>query len=444
MKKIIFFLACLLPFITQAQKNISDSADKAWFPEAKFGVFIHWMLDGISYDSLCADYKKFSPLVAASAQKFTAANFNPGFWAEQFKSWGAKYVVITTKHHIGFSLYDCDGKDFSAAKASPAKRDLLKEYADAMRAAGLKVGFYFSLPDAMNPDYCSIVMNEKSVDWQNSDFGRWQKFTNQMLAEIRHLCINYGTVDLFWFDGDWERTAELWRSFDIADTIRKYQPHAVINNRLRHIELGDYTTPEMVLPVNKPVWNSGWFELCTTLGYNWNGPDAFKNLKNPAELVRIFGDMISIGGNVLLNISPDYTGKISDEQIEKMSELGKWITSHSEAIYGAKPGLPHGLFNGASTHKGSTIYLIAYETAPELVVKNLEGEIESITHLKTGTPLKWRNMADYHSENNTKGWRFITLPDNLREEFATVIKIKFKDKKVTIKAPTGESIIWMD
>jgi len=180
------------------------------------------------------------------------------------------------------------------------------------------------------------------------------------------------------------------------------------------------------------------------LAYNWDGPDAEKSLKATSETVRILGDIITMGGNLLLNVSPDNTGKISNNQIDKMNQLGTWISEHKEAIYGTQSGLPLGLFNGGSTHRGSTIYLIAYETAPELVIKNIEGDIETITHLKTGTPLKWRNMDDYHSDNNRKGWRFISLPTQLVEQYGTVIKITFKDKKVRIKNPDKTYLDWVD
>jgi len=429
-----------------SQNYEPDSIGKAWFPDAKFGIFVHWVIDYFPKNNLSdvsTNYPKYWKEANVASSKFTASNYNPVIWAKQFKSCGAKYVVLTTKHHVGFALYDYKGANFTAKNNSPAKRDLLTDYVKAMRNEGLKVGFYFSLPDWMHPDYLTLKTsnNGKEVDWQKSDFVRWKKFTDEMLAEIRHLCTAYGKIDLFWFDGDWERSAEMWRSKEIADTIYKYQPHAVINNRLRSSEIGDYSTPEMIVPLKAP--DKGWTELCTTLGYNWAGTDSEKDLKNPSELVRIFGDMLTIGGNTLLNVSPDQTGEISSNQFEKINLLGNWIRLNSEAVYGSRAGLPWGLFNGGSTRKGSTIYLIAYETSPnELVVKGIEGEIERITHLSTGTELKFRTMSDYHSDNGRKGWRFITLPKELIEPFGTVLKITFKNKKVSIKSPEGDTINW--
>lgn len=446
MKKII--LSLLLSGIFSAgfsQMKNQDSVMKAWFPEAKFGVFVHWMptFEG-GKELMKNDYAEYQKRAYREAKLFTASNYKPDEWAAMFSSWGAKYVVLTTKHHLGFALYDEKNHSFDAKKASPAKRDLLREYANAMRSRGLKVGFYFSLSDRMNPDYFSLSVSDdgKTVNWQKSDFVRWKKFTDQMLAEIKHLSTAYGQVDLFWFDGDWERSADMWRSMEIYDTIRKYQPQAVINNRLGHIELGDYATPEMIVPGKR---FPGWFEFCTTLGYNWAGPDAHKDLKEAPELVRIFGDVITLGGNVLLNIAPDYSGHISVEQQQRMALLGKWIVDHAEAVYGTSAGLPWGLFNGGSTRKGSTIYLIVYESSKyELVVKGLEGTIESVTHLATGSPLQWRNMNDYHNDEGRKGWRFITLPEELKEEYATVIKITFKNNMVTVTDPNKVSVVWKD
>ena len=448
LKKITFIaIFIFISISSNAQSLVSDSTAKAWFPDAKFGVFVHWLID-YSLPENTADitlnHKKYWLEANKAAASFTAKDYHPELWAKEFKSWGAKYVVLTTKHHVGFALFDYPGAKFTAKKCSPAKRDLLIEYVKAMRAEGLKVGFYFSLPDRMHPDYYSLKTsdNGKQVDWKQSDFIHWKKYTDEMLGEISHLCRNYGKIDLFWFDGDWERSAEMWRSKDIADTISKYQPGAVINDRLRHIDLGDYSTPEMKVP-GMAKSNNKWMELCTTLGYNWDGPDSQKDLKEPQELVRIFGDMLSIGGNTLLNVAPDGSGVISQVQVDKMSLLGNWINAHSEAVYGSRAGLPWGLFNGGSTRKGSTIYLIAYETSTgELVVKGLEGEIESVTHLATGKPLKVRCMNDYHSENGTKGWRFISLPAELVEPYATVVKITFKNKKVKIDTPDGKYLDW--
>lgn len=443
-KRFLLLVALIALFVVgnvSAQPFQADTVAKAWFPDAKFGVFVHWLLDVSHRDASKLPYTEFQANCLAEAQTFTADKYDPKLWAKMFKSWGAKYVVLTTKHHLGFALYDSPYNQFTALKSTPAKKDLVKEYCDAMRAEGLKVGLYFSLPDWYNPDYPSLQMrnNGKEVVWEKSDFVAWKRYSDNMLNEVRHLCTQYGRIDLFWFDGDWERSADLWRSAHIVDIINEYQPWAVINNRLRSAQFGDYSTPEMVIPAVGP---KGWWELCTTLGYNWCGPDAEKSLKKPSETVRILGDVLTMGGNLLLNVSPDYSGVITKPQVDNMQLLGKWINEHAEAVYNTERGLPAGLFNGGSTHKGSTIYLIAYETAPELVLKNIEGEIESITHLKTGKPLKWRNMDDYHSDDNRKGWRFISLPANLVEPYATVVKITFKDKKVKVKNPDGTFTEW--
>ncbi|HOJ65362.1 MAG TPA: alpha-L-fucosidase [Paludibacteraceae bacterium] len=425
------------------QQNHTLHPDKRWFKDAKYGVFVHWTLNVSHKDRERMPYEEFQIKCFDEAKKFTANNYDPKLWAKMFKSWGAKYVVLTTKHHLGFALYDSEYNQFTALKSTPANRDLVREFCDAMRYEGIKVGLYFSLPDKFNYDYPTLVTqnNGKEVIWQQSDFVAWKRFTDNMLNEIKHLCTNYGRIDLFWFDGDWERNADMWRSKEIVDTINKYQPWAVLNNRLRSANIGDFSTPEMVIPIDK---RNGMWELCTTLGYNWDGPESQKSIKKPSETVRILGDVITQGGNLLLNISPDYSGSISQPQIKSMELLGKWITEHAEAIYDTEQGLPLGLFNGGSTRRGSTIYLIAYETAPELVLKNIEGEIESIVHLKSGKHLTWRNMDDYHSDNNRKGWRFISLPTNLIEPYATVLKITFKDKKVKVKKHDGTYLEWKE
>jgi alpha-L-fucosidase len=407
-------------------------AEKQWFTQAKYGTFIHWCLDGDSNETFANQFPEaYRKASLSSAKRFRSDGFDANTWAKEIKKAGSKYVVLTTKHHVGFALFDSPRNRFTATKCAPGGKDFVKPFCEAIRKEGLKVGLYFSLPDRSHPFYHSIKMKDKlQADSVLSDFSAWEKFTSDMLFEISWLCRNYGKIDLFWFDGDWERNAALWKSRQIVDTIKKYQPWAVINNRLRDKDLGDYSTPEMVIPKEAPGHFPAW-ELCTTLGYNWDGPDADKNLKSPTEILEILSHVFHLGGNVLLNISPDKSGKLPENQISVLEKTGDWIRMHQEAIFGTYPGLPSGLFDGKSTIKDGVLYLfLAGKQERELVLRGIEGEIESAQMLHSGEKLPTRWMRDYHErDQNAKPWKFIKIrAEQCRSDFSAV-KVTFKGGK---------------
>lgn len=434
----LFYILTLSTQTIEAQKlKPPIRPEAAWFDSARFGIFMHWMLDGIpeaKADKRQETFRRFQEVSRREALKFTADQYNPEAWAALIKNWGAKYTVLTTKHHLGFALYGAPGQQFNAKEHSGARKDLLKPWVEAIRKEGLKVGLYFSLPDRMHPDY-ETLEKDSAGKWisKAKDQESWNKFSRQMLSEIAFLCKNYGQIDLFWFDGDWERSAKEWCSFQIMDTIRKYQPKAVVNNRLRHIDLGDYATPEMILPLQAPGHYPMW-ELCTTLGYNWNGKDAERDIKSPEELIRILAHTCRLGGNLLLNVSPDYKGVISTRQIEPMNELGNFIRQNQEAIYGSKAGLPLTHFEGASTQKNGILYLWVLDYPEnEIVLKGIEGRIVKASILHNGQNITWREMADYHNQNGRRGWRFFKLPPKSeRPALGLIVKIEFENNTFTI------------
>lgn len=413
-----------------------------WFPDAKLGIFIHWVLKACpSWPSPEPPASERRAAAREAAKEFTAAKFDARQWARMFKSWGAKYVVLTTKHHIGFALFDCPGSPFTAKNDSPAGRDLIAEYVEALREEGLKVGLYYSLPDWSHPDYPSLTGGDDPCKYSKEDDpARWQKFLDHMFAEVRHLCTAYGKIDLLWFDGDWERSAEQWKTVELAHMIEELQPHIVMNNRLRHKALGHYGSPESNAPLG-PRGEANW-EFCFTPGENWDGKRANINVKPGHELTRIFGDMIGMGGNVLMNVAPDNEGFIPPAQTEPISAMGRWVNEHAEAIYGTEAGLPAGLFNGSSTRRGSVLYLIAYDKPqPELVVKGLQGEVESVTLLKSGKPLDYRASGG-RAKFGLAGWLFINLPEEDCDPIATVVKITFKGDVVEVTKPAGGKETW--
>ena len=422
----------------------SDTTIQAlkWFPDAKFGIFIHMTLQNVEWiEEEIHIYKNSLEVAKRGAEKLDLSKYDARQQAKMFKSWGAKYVVLTTKHHAGFALFD-GPTDFNVMNSSNVKRDIVGEYVDAIRAEGMKVGLYFSLPDWLHPDYASLVNEKIPLEERKktrayaieNDTVKWNRFVEQMFKEVEFLCTNYGKIDILWFDGDWERSAEQWRSKELACMIHRLQPECVVNNRLRHIDLGHYSTPESVVPLAD---RGGWWEFCMTPGDNWDGQAADTNIKPPAELIRITADVIGMNGNMLMNVAPIDKGAISPKQIKAMNEVGKWITEHSEAIYGAKGGFPHGLFNGAVTRKDNTLYLFVHDAPKnEIVLKGTQNNIKRITHLKSGKELKWRVSGGFKGWGK-KGWIYIQVPKNCIEKYTTVIKVEFEEEDVTFDTPSG-------
>jgi len=412
-----------------------------WFPAAKFGVFIHWTLKNVEMDydqpveEMSLDLQR-----QWAREKWTAENFDARQWARSFKDWGAKYAVLTTKHHVGFCLFDAPGAEQTSVNIAPAGRDLVAEYVEALRAEGIRIGLYYSLPDWSHPDYASCAGGDNPRSYSRTDEPeRWERFLKQMFAEIEHLCTAYGEIDMLWFDGDWERTVEQWRSEQLVEMILSHQPQIVLNNRLRHPCLGHVASPESSAPL---AGRHDHWEFCTTPGDNWDGQAANNNLKQPPELVRVFADMVGMGGNLLLNIAPKADGTIPPEQVDVMSGLGKWIVPRSEAIYNAEKGLPAGLFNGASTHKGGVLYLIACD-APrrELCVKGLQSEVKRVTHVPSGTELSWRRSGG-RANFGKAGWLFIDTPAELMDEPAFVVRVEFTDDVCEVSCPDGKRLKW--
>ncbi len=414
-----------------------------WFPEAKFGVFIHWVLtsvmgEGVPRPDSGRDHRAWATEAAAG---FTAEHFDARDWARRFKAWGARYVVLTTKHHIGFALFDTDRARFTAAKSSPAGRDLVREYVDALHDEGLRVGLYYSLPDWCHPDYASLPGGHDPKKYaETPDPERWERFLQDMFAEVRHLCSAYGQIDLLWFDGDWERTADQWQTPQLVRMVENLQPGIVMNSRLRHACLGHYGSPEQAVPLAPP---HGWWEQCMTLGEKWPyHADDMPHQKPVGELVRTFGDICGMGGNLLLNVGPYPDGRIPPEQIAPMEGLGAWITAHAEAVYGTEAGLPTGLFGGASTHRGSVLYLIAYDTPrDELVVKGLRSPVRRATHLASGTELAHRSSGG-RAKFGKPGWLFVRVPEERMDDHATVVRLEFEDDVCEVDCPSGGRLTW--
>ncbi|MDU2242728.1 MAG: alpha-L-fucosidase, partial [Paenibacillus sp.] len=283
-----------------------------WFEDAKLGIFIHYgiyAVDGVSeswsFHNGVISYEDYMKQLDG----FTASRFDADSWAELIEKSGAKYAVLTTKHHDGVALFDTKYSDLSVVKRTPARRDIVKEYAEAISKRGIRLGLYYSLIDWSHPDYPSVYpggivpedlsrVNRFSdpLDGEQ-DEEKWQNFLQFNRHQLSEILTRYGTVDLLWFDGDWERSAEQWGLPEFKEFLRSFNPNILINSRLAGH--GDYKTPEQGLPITRP---EGPWEFCTTINTSWGYQPKDQKYKTLKQIIRMFCDCISMGGNMLLNI----------------------------------------------------------------------------------------------------------------------------------------------
>ena len=438
------------PFSIQAWNNGDNNHFKSdctlpgleWFPDAKFGIFIHMTLQNVPMTpEESSTYKHSHSKAREIASRLDLSNYDAKEQAKMFKEWGAQYVVLTTKHHVGFALFD-GPDDFNVMNSSNVKRDIVREFVDALREEGIKVGIYFSLPDWTHPDYASVANEKLPISERKAtrayaietDTIKWNRFVKDMHEQVRFLCTNYGKIDLLWFDGDWERNGEQWKSKDLAAMIYELQPECVVNNRLRDPDLGHYATPEFNIPLSR---RESWWEYCMTPSDSWDGEGADQNMKTPAELIRIFSDVVGLGGNVLMNVVPLDKGALTEPQVTTLSEVGNWINKNSEAIFEAQCDFPLGLYDGPVTRKGKNLYLFVHDIPKTgIYLKGTQNNIKRASILENGKELAWKYVGG--DENGKKRWLLnIDLPKEDISEYTTVVKLEFEDENIEFRTPDG-------
>ena len=380
-----------------------------WFPDAKLGIFIHYGIYAVK--GIPESWSFFNGQISyedymSQLDGFTASKYDPESWAALFERAGAKYAVLTTKHHDGVALWDTQANDLSVVKKTPAGRDLVTPFVEALRRHHLKVGFYFSHLDWSHPDYATIYPRRDSVEqpdpsrYQNRfaypEAGkespeRWANFIKFHRQQMDELATEFGEVDLFWFDGEWERDPEQFDMIGLRDELLAKQPNTIFNSRL--LGCGDYATPEQGIPITPPV---GPWEFCVTVNDSWGYQIQDTNHKSVRQIVRMFAETIGMGGNLLLDVGPFEDGSLQPEQVQRLEALGDWIKPRSEAIYGTVAGLPPGLFYGASTmaKDRKSLYLFFFDKPfDQIAVKGLLSDARRITVVGTGTELKWTKIG---------------------------------------------------
>ena len=429
MTLIFLFALCIGITIPISGQDSATEKKMLWFKDAKLGIFIHWGIYAVNgIDESWSFYNGYISYDDYMKQLtgFTASSYKPEEWAALIKESGAKYAVITSKHHDGVALWDTKMGDLNVVKKTPAARDLISPFISAVRKQGLKAGIYYSLLDWSNPDYPNFT---KTQERYTNDSTRWLKFEKFNHGQIDEIGKNFNP-DLYWFDGDWEQSAEKWKAKEIREMILSRNPSAIINSRLQGY--GDYATPEQGLPVKRPA--DKYWELCMTINDSWGYQQNDRNFKSPGQIIKIFAECLSKGGNMLLDIGPKADGSIPAEEVKVLKELGRWTRKNAEAIYGTEGGLQAGQFYGPSTvSKDSTMLYLFVNGNPngQVMLEGVKNKINRIYVVGNGTKLTWKEYLKPYWSNNA-GLVFIDVPDIVLDEQMTVLAVVL-DRKLEVQ-----------
>lgn len=423
----------------QSEDSLSVHQEKMqWFQDAKLGIFIHWGLyavDGIDeswsfYNGYISheDYLK-------QTEGFTAKRFDPEAWAKLIKKSGAKYSVITSKHHDGFALWNTKYGDLNVVKNTPAKKDVLTPFVNSLRKNDLKVGIYFSLPDWSYPDYTHFTRDSLRYDI-NDEPKRWQRFLDFYQGQLKELSENYNP-DLYWFDGDWEHTSEEWQAPKVRQLLVEKNPNTILNSRLN--DQGDYATPEQGMPITRP--KSTYWELCMTMNNSWGYQKNDHEYKTSNQIIGIFADVLSNGGNLLLDIGPKADGTIPEEQEQILKDLGRWTHKHKEAIFGTVAGIPKEHFYGPTTlsKDGTMLYLfVKGDPKGEVVLRGLKNKINRIWVVGQGSKLEHHVVGKVYW-SHYPGITYIKIPEYVLDGQMTVLAVLL-DGKIDLYREDGAVI----
>jgi alpha-L-fucosidase len=368
-----------------------------WLLDARFGMSIHWGAYSVaargewvrSNEKLTIEqYQKyidsFCPDAGVAAE-----------WARLAKSAGMRYCVLTAKHHDGYCLFDSKLTDYTTVKTRPG-RDLIREYIDAMRKEGIKVGLYYSLLDWHHPDYPAWHDRQHPMRDEPSSRERdkkcvWQRYLDYYHGQVEELLTNYGTIDQLVFDFSyWDFAGDKWGGSELMKKIRRLQPNIVVNDRLSCEALkkgdpkpytGDYDHTEQDIPRLPLVNNQGrripwdsWFTMTNSWCYN----PLDKDYKQAADIIHALVNCVSKGGNLTVNVSPDARGHVNNQTHSILSEVGEWLAKNGESIYGcAMADIPKPEW-GRFTQKGNTLYAhILEQVIGHISMPGMRGKIKN-------------------------------------------------------------------
>lgn len=412
-KSILPALLLIISQLTPAQLPKETEAQKAqrmkWWIDARFGMFIHWGLyalparhEWVKNRERMTDeqYQKYFEL-------FDPDLYNPKEWARMAKEAGMKYVVLTAKHHEGFCLWDSKYTDYKSTN-TPCGKDLIKEYVEAFRAEGLKVGFYYSLIDWHHPDYTIDSRHpqgqESDAEYEKLNKGKdMNRYREYMKNQVRELLTNYGEISIIWFDfsfpGKNGKGRDDWDSENLLKLARSLQPGIIVDDRLdlRDVEGGwDFTTPEQYKVAKWPEVNGKkvpW-ETCQTFSGSWGYYRDEYTWKSPEQLLELLIESVSKGGNLLLNVGPTARGTIDYRALERLKAMGEWMKFNNRSIYNCTQAPeeftapPNSLMTYNPSSRRLYIHLLSYPMGT-LTLSNMADKVKYVQFLHDASEIRF-------------------------------------------------------
>lgn len=426
------------------QDNYKKVMDRtAWWRNDRFGMFIHFGAYSVagrgewvkSNEEMTTDkYQKY-------IDAFNPIDFDAKKWAKTAKAAGMKYAVLTAKHHDGYCMFDSKLTDYKLSTRF-GNRDLVREFLDAFRAEGIKVGLYYSIIDWHHPDYPNVgnhpQRNDKAYGQRKVD---WNNYLKYMHGQVEELVKNYGKIDIMWFDYSFDDySGEKWKAKELVEMVRSYQPNILLDNRLERHEgssskqrmlttIGDFETPEQGIP-DAPLLdtfgNSIPWETCLTLNGVWGYSEMDKNWKTPELIVHTLVNCVSKNGNLLLNVGPDARGNIPEESVNILQKVGSWLKKNGESIYGCGASTLSKPDWGRYTAKENALYAHwLYPTIGAINTRGVDGaKVKNVYMLCTGAELPYQKSWWGNTE---VGNLFITVGKNPQKPYIydTVLKVQF-------------------
>jgi len=407
------FLLLIISQYSQAQLPKETEAQKIqrmkWWTDARFGMFIHWGLYALparhewvkNYERLNNEqYQKYFEM-------FNPDLYDPREWAKQAKAAGMKYVVLTAKHHEGFCLFDSKFTDYKATN-TPVGKDLIKEYVEAFRAEGLKVGFYYSLIDWHHPDYTIDRMHPLQVNTdeeyaalnKGKDMSKYREYIKN---QVKELLTNYGEISIIWFDfsfpGKNGKGRADWDSEGLLKLARSLQPGIIVDDRLdlKDVDGGwDFVSPEQVKVTKWPEYNGKripW-ETCQTFSGSWGYYRDEHTWKSNAQLLELLIESVSKGGNLLLNVGPTARGTFDPRAQDRLKSMGEWMKYNNRSIYGCTEAPsefsapPNTLLTYNPVTKKLYIHLLAYPMG-RVNLKGMNDKVKYVQFLHDASEVKF-------------------------------------------------------